>query len=454
MPDLTDSGTARFIVLLPKDIRFHVEILTVIVDAVLLDQFADLVAEPFERLRVPQIEQVGIRPGIQHPLGMLLGPLGAFDNPLGFEPYHKLGPDLVRFVGNRLQSVGEFLAIDRPVAHRIGPVLMILVVGRLRIPSGIEPKYFRYDVELLVTPDQRDRIIGCQAGVFVAWRRVAIVETRRFGEMGGLAIHLRRMMRHHEPTEPVVSDHPVVAFPEQQADARRADRLLRIEVRIEVFHARGQRHAAVGLTGDIGEPRSRPTDGHHHALPCGRLDVEERKSHLRRTSALRGHVQRIARRKHLGALVEIVLRNMASVSVMQDEIALLRVFEIEIDHFDLRNGRGIGLRIVLKIQDPFDRIEIGKTFHPAFNLKSGRTIQVRIQVFDRLRFVGFDAGGRVFPLFQQLAGRFSVVNEGERRNFPFGEMRLDPTGHIERLIGHGGFGLSGNELREHRQRKQ
>ena len=120
----------------------------------------------------------------------------------------------------------------------------------------------------------------------------------------------------------------------------------------------------------------------------------------------------------------------------------------------MRNGRGIGLRIVLKIQDPFDRIEIGKTFHPAFNQKSGRTIQVRIQVFDRLRFVGFDAGGRVFPLFQQLAGRFSVVNEGERRNFPFGEMRLDPTGHIERLIGHGGFGLSGNELREHRQRKQ
>lgn len=139
---------------------------------------------------------------------MLLGPLGAFDNPLGFEPYHKLGPDLVRFVGNRLQSVGEFLAIDRPVAHRIGPVLMILVVGRLRIPSGIEPKYFRYDVELLVTPDQRDRIIGCQAGVFVAWRRVAIVETRRFGEMGGLPSTLRRMMRHHEPTEPVVSDHP------------------------------------------------------------------------------------------------------------------------------------------------------------------------------------------------------------------------------------------------------
>lgn len=110
--------------------------------------------------------------------------------------------------------------------------------------------------------------------------------------------------------------------------------------------------------------------------------------------------------KHLGALVEIVLRNMASVGVMQDEIALLRVFEIEIDHFDLRNGRGIAWRIVLKIQDPFDRIEIGKTFHPAFNLKSGRTIQVRIQVFDRLRFVGFDAGGRVFPLFSSSRDGF------------------------------------------------
>ena len=385
---------------------------------------------------------------------MLLGPLGALDHPLGLEPHHKFGPGLVRFVGNRLQSVGEFLAVDRPVAHRIGPVLMILIVGRLRIPSGIEPEHFRYDVELLVTPDQRDRIIGRQAGVFVARRRVAVVETRRFGKKGGFAVHLRRMMRHHEPAEPVVSDHPIVAFPEQQTDARRADRLLRIEIRIEVFHARSQRHATVGLTGDIGEPCSRPTDGHHHALPCGRLDVEERESHLRRTSALRGHVQRIARREHFGTLVKIVFRDMASVGIVQDKIALLRGFEIEIDHLDLRNRCGIGLRVVLKIQNPLDRIEIGKTFHPAFDLKSGRTIQVRIQVFDRLRFAGFDAGGRVLPLFQQLAGRFSVVNERERRNFSFGKMRLDPTGHIERLIGHGGFGLSGNELREYRQRKQ
>ena len=357
-------------------------------------------------------------------------------------------------VGDRLQSVGEALPIDLPVADRIGPVLLILIVGGLLVPAGIEPEYLRDDVELLVATDQRDRIVGRQAGILVAGCRIAVVEARADRIAGRLAVDLARMMRQNEPTESVMPGEAVLALPEKQADARGADRLRGIEIGGQIFLPGAQRDASLRAGRHIGEPCPGPADGYHRAPAVGSLDVEKREGVLRRASALGSHIERIAGSQHFRPLMEIGFRHMAAIGIMYGEAALAGRRQVQIDDLDLLDRRRIGIRQVLEAQHPFDRSEIGEPFHAAFDLQAAAAVLIRVQILAHARFGIFDTLSRVFPLAQQSGRRFAVIDEREGRYLPFRETGLDPAAHVRRRIGKRAARLGRGRERNHSQQHE
>ena len=240
MTNLLHTGTPRLVVCGPVFIGFHIEVLAVVIVAVLLDQVADVTAQPLAGLFIPQVEQqvgsVGFRRQVEHPIGVFDGPLRPFDHALGFEPDHKFGSGLMHGVRNGLQPVRKTGRIDRPVTGGIGPRLAVFVIGGAGMPSGVEPEYFRNEFELFITFDHRDRPVGRQARILGARSRIAVVESAAQRIFLHLPAHLTGMMGEDETTETVVPGHPVVAVPKHQADARRADRLVGMQVQPHGFH--------------------------------------------------------------------------------------------------------------------------------------------------------------------------------------------------------------------------
>ena len=112
------------------------------------------------------------------------------------------------------QAVRETDRIHLPVPDRIGPVVLVLPVRCLLVPSGIEPEDFRDQPELFVPFHQRHGIVGRQASIFIARGRVTVVEARAYRVYRRLSVHLRMVMGQHEPAEPVLPDHPVITLPQ------------------------------------------------------------------------------------------------------------------------------------------------------------------------------------------------------------------------------------------------
>ena len=75
--------------------------------------------------------------------------------------------------------------------------------------------------------------------------------------------------------ELVVTCHSVLARPEQKADARRSDLLLRQKVQLHLFHTRTQGYGIFILQVKVGVPFARPADGDHHASLIRHLKIKK-----------------------------------------------------------------------------------------------------------------------------------------------------------------------------------
>ena len=154
---------------------------------------------------------------------MLTFPLAAFIDAFRLKPNHELGIGLlVDVIGNGFEASGEPFWVWLPVTHCVVPVLARGVVSRFSVPTCIEPKCLGLQAKKLCPLDEGDSIFCGHAGVFVAWSRVAPIETSEHGVPCGLTINLPRVVSQHKAAESVMSGH-AVALPKEQANANCTD---------------------------------------------------------------------------------------------------------------------------------------------------------------------------------------------------------------------------------------
>jgi hypothetical protein len=73
---------------LPVWKRIHVEVLAIAAQAEFDDSVRDKVSDKPARLRVAEVQEDGVAADVEHPVAVLLVPLGALHDALRFEPEH------------------------------------------------------------------------------------------------------------------------------------------------------------------------------------------------------------------------------------------------------------------------------------------------------------------------------------------------------------------------------
>ncbi len=436
--DFADAHAVGLVVGVPETFGVDVEILPVVVDAIVADELGDLLAEPREGHGVAQVEEERIdasafhparlgrlAAGVEHELGVLHGPVGILHHALGLEPHHELAAGAVDLVGHGAEALREAYAVHRPVAHGVGPVVVVLPVGGLAVPSGVEPEDLRQQIELLVAFHEGRGVIGCHAGVFVAGGGIAVVEARTDREHGGLAVGRGVVVGQQEAAQKVLTVHTVVTLPQEHGRRRSADLLARKQVSGQVLHAGRHADGICRRACDVGSPVTGPSDGYDHASR-GQLDVEKGKGVRRRASALRVHRVLVAYGQLACASVKVGLRDVASVGVVEQVGSLGCRFGDDVHDLHLLDLRGVPLGGVAEAEHPLHGVEIRKSLHAALDGESRRGVGIGVDALGDVPLRCGERLGGVFPVGDRLARGHASVDEREGRHLAFGESSGDP----------------------------
>ena len=147
-----NTRTIRLIGSFPIGFGFDVTILTIIVNAVILNHFTIILAKPFASFRVGKVKKQPVATlwFVQHPFVMLNRPLRSNNYSFGFKPHHKLGTVTVYGVGDRTKSAAKACAINGPVTRSVSPVATMLVITSVLMPTSVEPEHVRANIESII----------------------------------------------------------------------------------------------------------------------------------------------------------------------------------------------------------------------------------------------------------------------------------------------------------------
>ena len=265
-------------------------------------------------------------------------------------------------------------------------------------------------------------------------------------------------MNPHETAERVISYHAVVPLPEKQAYARRADRLVGMQIQAHRLHSATERKTPVAHLVDIGEPSTGPADRHDDALTSRRLNVEERQElSLRRATAFGHHSERLARYERSRVRREVVLGYVIAFGMVHDDLAAVRIGHPEIGYANVLQNRRVFLTGLREVQYPLDGMERRIAFHATFHFQAGRAVGVSVKILDTIGIVAFELRRRITPARQQCRRVLSPVDERERRNLSFAESGLDPAGDVDGIVAHPDRNLSpckdGSQCQQHEAEK-
>ena len=196
-------------------------------------------------------------------------------------------------IGDVPQTSGEPLPVHLPVADSVGPVVAVPPVGGLLVPAGVKPEDLRQEAELLIAVNKSPCIFRSHASIFIARRRIAIVEAAADRRLHRIAPGSRIVMPHDELPEDILSVHSVLALPRDHRRQRSTYLLARQQIGVQVLKSGRDSEAILLGTDNLRLPGSRPTDGEDHAA-FRSLDVEIREADRGRTTQVRNHDQGVA----------------------------------------------------------------------------------------------------------------------------------------------------------------
>ena len=348
-----DTVAPGLAVLLPVRNGREIEVLTVNINAVFLDQSVNLVDQPVAGHGICQIEQrIVLQESVftlieQQKLGMLAPKGGVAVYALGLKPQKQLHAVLMQMVGNGFQTVGVVLAVDMPVANADHPVV---VAG---IPACVDPPCVGRKSLLQVSVDGRNLVLLGRAGKFalavdhpgvheqLGRERTAILFTGK---------HVCKVIRTPEVTAAVVA-----ALENLHGDARGTHAFTGLEVSVKSTLTCGHMHTA-WCHGEICDPAAAPANGKVNA-PC-----RGQQSHVGESTVAGGAVThgRDTKRR-VGDLVGLPIIAISAAGVA---VAVVkrggRGRKIGAEA-PIRNGGGIAVRHVFDAHDPLAdcKIRIG-----------------------------------------------------------------------------------------------
>ena len=238
--DCTDSvlGLVEF----PGGTGVIVEILTVDVNARLLDYLVNALGHPFKGLGIGIVEEnvgvIGIG-AAEQPLGMVLIEPCACHNALGLKPKQQLNAVLFAFLADGSKAVGEVCLVDFPCADE-----RPLVVSA-DIPACINPPNVGFNALFNVGTDTSELVFLGGSGKLGEAVGVENVHTK-LGRKG-VSVGILNADVFHKETSPHISSVSLVSHIAFKVDAGSSHNLAGIEHHMAALLTEGYFYAAFNL---------------------------------------------------------------------------------------------------------------------------------------------------------------------------------------------------------------
>ena len=385
--------------------RVDVEVLAVEVDALGLDEVADMLGHPLSGFLVGEVEdvavvrvaEVALKVALDNPLGMVVVEPSALENSLGLEPCNDFHAFLVGVVADFPQTVGESGGVVFPCADS-RPVAVA------DVPTGIHPPVVKLETPLEILVGEELLVLG------VGVNHLRELAGAGGGEHGGnlLAVGSGSVVVEHPAAPDILSGHPVLSLPELNNGHGGADFLAGFQIGLKELLSRPNFHVAVAA-GPFAAPLTGPTDSDNNAGGGRKFKVKIGKVGVGGSAA--GAANFILRSgcelRYLGTVVAGGTGRTGGV-VENKTVALSREHIVEA----LNGGESAAVRVsvVAEMKSPLKCGELAVAVDYAVHFKAGTGL-----------FVGLGkagaSGGELFRLFgivpsgKKLTGALAVVDE-------------------------------------------